>query len=156
MREIMRIAPLRHEPGLIAYECPACEKLTSEIWAGGSDDDGEEDDMHRLGVATSSSSGGQRCEHPFAQSEHTIGIDGMPLSPEQEAICERLEKGESIPDAAALIRHQAHEIDDLWHRLSRAYALLRQESPAEMMHGEMEQLRIMLNERRKHAAYGSV
>src|SRR3954452_22901491 len=32
MREIMRIAPLRNEPGLIAYECPACEKLTSEIW----------------------------------------------------------------------------------------------------------------------------
>jgi hypothetical protein len=28
MREIMRIAPLRNEPGLIAYECPACEKLT--------------------------------------------------------------------------------------------------------------------------------
>jgi hypothetical protein len=32
MQEIMRIAPLRNEPGLIAYECPACEKLTSEIW----------------------------------------------------------------------------------------------------------------------------
>jgi hypothetical protein len=31
MREIMRIAPLRDEPGLIAYECPACEKLTSEF-----------------------------------------------------------------------------------------------------------------------------
>jgi hypothetical protein len=26
-----RIAPLRDEPGLIAYECPACEKLTSEF-----------------------------------------------------------------------------------------------------------------------------
>ena len=87
---------------------------------------------------------------------NTTGIDGMPLSPEQEAICERLEKGESIPDAAALIRHQAHEIDDLWDRLSRAYALLRKESPAEMMHDEMEQLRVMLDERRKHAAHGSV
>jgi hypothetical protein len=34
----------------------------------------------------------------------------MPLSPEQEAICERLEKGESTPSAASLIRKQAHEI----------------------------------------------
>ena len=31
MREIMRIAPLRTEPGLIAYECPACGKVSSEI-----------------------------------------------------------------------------------------------------------------------------
>ena len=38
----------------------------------------------------------------------------MPLSPEQEALCERLEKGESTPAAAALIRQQAREIDDLW------------------------------------------
>jgi hypothetical protein len=68
----------------------------------------------------------------------------MPLSPEQEALCERLEKGESTPTAAALIRQQAHEIDDLWDRLSRAYALVRQESPAEMIQEEMEQLRVML------------
>jgi hypothetical protein len=46
----------------------------------------------------------------------------MPLSPEQEALCERLEKGESTPTAAALIRQQAHEIDDLWDRLSPALA----------------------------------
>ena len=31
----MRIAPLRTEPGLIAYECPACGKVTSEIWPAG-------------------------------------------------------------------------------------------------------------------------
>jgi hypothetical protein len=78
----------------------------------------------------------------------------MPLSPEQEALCERLEKGESTPTAAALIRQQAHEIDDLWDRLSRAYALVRQESPAEMIQEEMEQLRVMLDERRNHAAVG--
>ena len=54
----------------------------------------------------------------------------MPLSPEHEAICERLEKGESTPDAAALIRQQAHEIDDLWDWLSRAYALVRNEFPS--------------------------
>ena len=65
----------------------------------------------------------------------------MPLSPEQEALCERLEKGESTPTAAALIRQQAHEIDDLWDRLSRAYALVRNESPADIVHEEMEQLR---------------
>ena len=46
----------------------------------------------------------------------------MPLSPEQEALCERLENGESTPTAAALIRQQVHEIDDLWDRLSRAPA----------------------------------
>ena len=42
----------------------------------------------------------------------------MPLSPEQEALRERLEKGEGTPTAAALIRQQAHEIDDLWDRLT--------------------------------------
>ena len=52
------------------------------------------------------------------------------ISPEQEAVCERLEKGESTPNAAALIRQQAHEIDDLWDRLSRAYALVRDEFPS--------------------------
>ena len=35
MQEIMRIAPLRTEPGLIAYECPSCGKVTSEIWPAG-------------------------------------------------------------------------------------------------------------------------
>jgi Flp pilus assembly protein TadB len=70
----------------------------------------------------------------------------MPLSPEQEALCERLEKGESTPNAAALIRQQAHEIDDLWDRLlSRAYSFA--ESPGEMIQEEMEQLRAMLDAR---------
>ena len=68
----------------------------------------------------------------------------MPLSAEQEALCERLEKGESTPTAATLIRHQAREIDDLWDRLSRAYALIRQELPAEIIQDEMEQLRLCL------------
>jgi hypothetical protein len=31
MREVTRIAPLLGEPGLIAYECPACDYLTSVI-----------------------------------------------------------------------------------------------------------------------------
>jgi hypothetical protein len=47
-------------------------------------------------------------------------------------------EGESTPTAATLIRQQAREIDDLWDRLSRAYALVRQESPAEMIQDEME------------------
>ena len=68
---------------------------------------------------------------------------------EQEALCERLEKGESTPTAAALIRQQAREIDDLWDRLSRAYALVRQELPAEMIQDEIEQLRAMLDERQQ-------
>jgi hypothetical protein len=37
MQEIMRIAPLGDEPGLIAYECPACLKMTSEIWPAETD-----------------------------------------------------------------------------------------------------------------------
>jgi hypothetical protein len=72
----------------------------------------------------------------------------MPLSPEEEVLCQGLEKGEPNPRAAALIRRQAQEIDDLWDRLSRAYALVRRESPAEMIQEEMEALRAMLEERR--------
>jgi hypothetical protein len=68
----------------------------------------------------------------------------MPLSPEQEVICERVEKGEAEPRAAALIRRQAQEIDALWDRPSHAYALVRRESPAEMVQEEMEALRTML------------
>ena len=41
MQEIMRIAPLRIEPGLIAYECPTCGKLTSEILPAGRTTDQE-------------------------------------------------------------------------------------------------------------------
>jgi hypothetical protein len=72
----------------------------------------------------------------------------MPLSPKQEVICERLDKGKPEPRAAALIRQQAHEIDDLGDRLSHAYALVRRESPAEMIQEETEALRAMLEERR--------
>ena len=57
---------------------------------------------------------------------------GMPLSPEQEKLCERLEKGEPAHRAAALIRQQAQEIDALW---------------SEMMREELELLRSMLDER---------
>jgi hypothetical protein len=67
------------------------------------------------------------------RSRGVVWAAHMPLSPEQEALCERLEKGEGTPNAATLIRQQAREIDDLWDRLSRAYALIRQESPAEMI-----------------------
>jgi hypothetical protein len=72
----------------------------------------------------------------------------MPLSPRQKILCDRLEKGEPDPRAAALIRQQAQEIDDLWDRLSRAYALVRNDSPAEMIREEMELLRTMLEEGR--------
>ena len=74
-------------------------------------------------------------------NEAPRGVMQMPLSPEEEVLCQGLEKGEPNPRAAALIRQQAREIDDLWDRLSRAYALVRQESPAEMIQDEMEQLR---------------
>jgi hypothetical protein len=32
MDEVVRIAPLADEPGLIAYECPACRYVTSVLW----------------------------------------------------------------------------------------------------------------------------
>ena len=51
----------------------------------------------------------------------------MPLSSEQEALCRRLEMGRPEPSAAALIRQQAHDIDELWDRLSRAYLAIRRE-----------------------------
>ena len=70
----------------------------------------------------------------------------MPLSPEQEVLCGRAE-----PLAAALIRQQAKEIDDLWDRLSHAYALVRRESPAEMIQEEMEALQAKLEERQRSA-----
>jgi hypothetical protein len=31
MDEVARITPLQDQPGLIAYECPACRFVTSEI-----------------------------------------------------------------------------------------------------------------------------
>jgi hypothetical protein len=31
MDEVVRIAPLANEPGLIGYECPACSYVTSVI-----------------------------------------------------------------------------------------------------------------------------
>jgi rubrerythrin len=83
-----------------------------------------------------------RSEKPIPSS------DAMPLSPDQEALCERLENGESTPTAATLIRQQAHEIDDLWDRLSRAYALVRNESPSEMVQEEMKEIHAMLEGRR--------
>ena len=46
-----------------------------------------------------------------------------------------------MPSAAALIRQQAQEIDALWDRLSHAYALVRRESPTEMIQKETEALR---------------
>jgi hypothetical protein len=51
--------------------------------------------------------------------------------------------------AAELIRQQAHEIDNLWDRLSHAYAVLRREFPVEMIQDELEALRAMLEERQR-------
>jgi hypothetical protein len=31
MEEVVRIAPVGNEPGLIAYECPACSCVTSVL-----------------------------------------------------------------------------------------------------------------------------
>ena len=75
----------------------------------------------------------------------------MPLSFELEALCQRLELGEPEPSAAALIRQQAREIDELWDRLSRAYAVVRRETPSDELQTEIERLRAQLERRRQSA-----
>jgi transposase-like protein len=34
MDEVVRIAPLQDDPGLIGYECPSCRYVTSVFWHG--------------------------------------------------------------------------------------------------------------------------
>ena len=68
----------------------------------------------------------------------------MPLSSEQEALCRRLEMGRPEPSAAALIRQQARDIDELWDRLSRAYLAVRREIPSDELRREIEDLRVKL------------
>ena len=75
----------------------------------------------------------------------------MPLSSELEALCQRLEMGKPEPSAAALIRQQAREIDELWDRLSRAYAVVRREAPSDELHREIERLRSQLERHRQSA-----
>jgi hypothetical protein len=75
----------------------------------------------------------------------------MPLSSEQEALCRRLEMGRAEPNAAALIRQQAREIDELWDRLSRAYAVVRREAPSDELQREIERLRTQLERHRQSA-----
>jgi hypothetical protein len=54
----------------------------------------------------------------------------MPLTPQQDALCRKLEQ-QVAPEigsaAAALIRQQASEIDSLWDRLTHAYMAMRGE-----------------------------
>jgi len=52
------------------------------------------------------------------------------------------------PNAAALIRQQARDIDELWDRLSRAYAVIRRETPSDELQREIEQLRAQLERQR--------
>jgi hypothetical protein len=68
----------------------------------------------------------------------------MPLSVEQEALCERLMvAAEPAGQAAAsLIRELAGEIDRLWDRLNRAYR-------DDLLHQEIRQLRAELGRARE-------
>jgi hypothetical protein len=68
----------------------------------------------------------------------------MPLSSQQEELCRRLEMGRPEPSAAALIRQQARDIDELWDRLSRAYLAVRREIPDDELRQEIEVLRAQL------------
>ena len=71
----------------------------------------------------------------------------MPLSPEQEALCERLEKGESTPNAAALSGNRPMKSTTSGIGCSVAPTRSFAESPGEMIQEEMEQLRAMLDAR---------
>jgi hypothetical protein len=52
--------------------------------------------------------------------------------------------GRAEPSAAALIRQQARDIDELWDRLSRAYLAVRREIPSDELRREIEDLRVKL------------
>jgi hypothetical protein len=74
----------------------------------------------------------------------------MSLSIQQEELCRRLE-GEFLDRndaraAAAPLRQFATEIDELWDRLSRVYAIVRGETPDDPIQKEIEQLRTGLNQ----------
>jgi hypothetical protein len=75
----------------------------------------------------------------------------MPLSSEQEELCRRLEMGQPEPSAAALIRQQARDIDELLDRLSRAYLAVRREMPGDELRREIEQLCAQLERQRTPA-----
>ena len=72
----------------------------------------------------------------------------MPLTSEQEELCRRLEMGRPEPSAAALIRQQASDIDELWDRLSRAYLAVRREMPGDELRQEIGQLCAQLERQR--------
>ena len=72
----------------------------------------------------------------------------MPLTSEQEELCRRLEMVRAEPSAAALIRQQARDIDELWDRLSRAYLAVRREMPYDELRREIEELRGRLERER--------
>ena len=68
----------------------------------------------------------------------------MPLSPEQEALCERVEKGEPEPRAAVLIRKQAHEMTTSGTDSVAPMRSFAVSSPGAMIREEMEALPVML------------
>lgn len=72
-------------------------------------------------------------QHDMARLDDPISVHPTALPPEQEVLCTRLEKGESCPGAAKVIRQQAHEIADLLDRLSRAYAVIPAASPSDII-----------------------
>jgi hypothetical protein len=70
---------------------------------------------------------------------------GMPLTPEEDALCQQLEQqvdSEIARSAAALIRRMASEADGLWDRLNQVYMALRGEIGEEsVIHEEIRRLK---------------
>ena len=67
----------------------------------------------------------------------------VPLSRQDQELCQRLEKRQEpiAAAAAARIRRLAGEVDELWDRLSRVYARMRGETDGDPIRAEIECLR---------------
>jgi hypothetical protein len=74
----------------------------------------------------------------------------MPLTPEQDVLCQRLEQ-QGSPErlaVAALIRQQASEIDSLWDRLNHSYmAMYENIGTHSHLRQEVEQLQSLAHSR---------
>jgi hypothetical protein len=84
------------------------------------------------------------------------GNSGMPLTPQQDALCQKLEQ-QVVPEiglaAAALIHQQASEIDSLWDRLTHAYMAMRGEvGDDSQIKDEFEELRRLAETRHPSAS----
>jgi hypothetical protein len=79
----------------------------------------------------------------LSQLEVTSHERAVPLSRQDQELCQRLEQRQEpiAAAAAAQIRRLAREVDELWDRLSRVYARMRGETDGDPIRAEIECLR---------------